>query len=372
MKIACLSTFYPFRGGIAQFNALLYQTLEEQGHEMNAYTFTCQYPKILFPGKTQYVTKEDHAIIVDSKAVLNTVNPFSYESAARKILDWDPDVLVMKYWMSFFAPSLGHVAKKLRKKGKKVVCIIDNAIPHEPKFFDKPLTRLFFNQCTHFIVMSDAVRKDLLQLKPDANYILKPHPLYNHFGDKLARIDACKQLNLDENKKILLFFGLIRDYKGLDLLIDAMSALDESYQLVIAGECYGSFEKYEEQIKKSVAKERIKAMNHYIDDGLVPVLFSAADILVLPYKSATQSGVIPVAYHFELPVLGTDVGGLRETLEPPGTGVVCEPNPESIAQGIVSMFETGISKFIGNIREEKKNLSWEKFCDEMIGFIKTS
>ena len=372
MKIAYLSTFYPFRGGIAQFNALLYQTFENQGHEVNAYTFSCQYPKILFPGKTQYVTEKDHAIIVDSKAILNTVNPFSYESAARKILDWAPDVLIMKYWMSFFAPSLGHVAKKLRKKGTKIVCVIDNAIPHEPKFFDKPLTRLFFNQCTHFVVMSDAVKKDLLQLKPDANYILKPHPLYNHFGEKCSRTDACRQLNIDENKKILLFFGLIRHYKGLDLLIDAMASLDESYQLVIAGECYGSFEKYEEQIKNSVAGERIKTMSHYIDDSLVPVLFSAADLLVLPYRSATQSGVIPVAYHFELPVLATDVGGLRETLEPPGTGMICEPNPESIAKNISSMFEIGIQDFINNIREEKKNLSWEKFSNEIIEFVKTS
>ncbi len=372
MKIAYLSTFYPFRGGIAQFNALLYQSFEKQGNKVNAYTFTCQYPSILFPGKTQYVTEKDRAILIDSQAVLNTVNPFSYESAARRILKFNPDVLVMKYWMSFFAPSLGHVAKKLRKKGVKVVCIIDNAIPHEPKFFDKPLTKLFFNQCTHFVVMSEAVKKDLLSIKPDANVILKPHPLYNHFGDKIDRSDAISRLSLDADKKTVLFFGLIRDYKGLDLLIDAMSRLDESYQLIIAGECYGSFDKYDEQIRNSSAKERIKVMNHYIDDDLVPVLFSAADLLVLPYKSATQSGVIPVAYHFDVPVLATDVGGLKETLEPPETGMICNPEVQSIVQGVKSMFDRGISIFIDHIGEEKKNLSWEKFSDEIVRFIRST
>ncbi len=366
MRIAYLSTFYPFRGGIAQFNALLHQALEKQGHTVKAFTFTCQYPKILFPGKTQYVTEKDHAIPVESQAVLNTVNPFSYESTAREILDWQPDVLIMKYWMSFFAPSLGHVAKKLKKKGVKTVCIIDNAIPHEPKFFDKPLTRLFFKQCTHFVVMSEAVKKDLLQLKPDANYIHLPHPLYNHFGEKNDRKEACSHFGLDVAKKTLLFFGLIRDYKGLDWLIQTMSLLDDSYQLLIAGECYGSFEKYEMLINQSPAKNRIKAFNRYIDDAEVPFFFSVADLLVLPYKSATQSGVIPIAYHFGLPVLATDVGGLRETLEPAGTGLICEPSPESIAQSVNRFFEMGKDGFVQAISEEKKKLSWEVFAGHLM------
>ncbi len=365
MRIAYLSTFYPFRGGIAQFNALLYQALEKQGHEVKAFTFTCQYPGFLFPGKTQYVTEKDHAIPIDSEAVLNTINPFSYESTARKIEDWRPDVLIMKYWMSFFAPSLGHVAKKLKNKGVKVVCVIDNAIPHEPKFFDKPLTRLFFNQCSRFVVMSEAVKRDLLQLKPDADFILKPHPLYNHFGEKLDHAEACRLLGLDTNKKTLLFFGLIRDYKGLDLLIQAMSLLDNSYQLVIAGESYGSFDKYEAQIKTSPAVERIKVFNEYIDDTRVPEFFSAADVLVLPYKSATQSGVIPVAYHFEVPIVATDVGGLRETIEPARTGLVCTPDVESIATQINQLFEMGKTRFVEAIDKEKSNLSWDGFAESL-------
>ncbi|MDL2224579.1 glycosyltransferase, partial [Bacteroidales bacterium OttesenSCG-928-M06] len=267
MRIAYLSTFYPFRGGIAQFNALLYKTLESQGHEIKAYTFSCQYPTVLFPGKSQYVTEKDNAIHIESIPVLNTANPFSYEATVREILKWSPDVLIMKYWMSFFAPSLGHVANRLRKKGVKVIVVVDNALPHEPRFFDKPFAKLFFNQVDGFIVMSDAVKNDLLTLKPNANYLQIPHPLYDHFGEKISLKEARGKLGIDEDKKTLLFFGLIRDYKGLDILIDAMDLLDDSYQLIIAGESYGSFEKYQKQIDNSSAKTRIRIINRYIDDG---------------------------------------------------------------------------------------------------------
>ncbi|MCC8144956.1 MAG: glycosyltransferase [Bacteroidales bacterium] len=368
MRIAFLSSFYPFRGGIAQFNALLYKALEEQGHSVNAFTFTCQYPSFLFPGKTQYVTREDKAIRIESEPVLNSINPFSYETTAKKILQWKPDVVIFRYWMSFFAPAFGHVANRLRRKGIKIISIVDNALPHEPRFFDKPFARLFFNQVDGFIAMSDIVEKDLLSLKPDANYIFKPHPLYNHFGEKLPVIESREKLSIDPVKKTLLFFGLIRDYKGLDILLDAMDLLDDSYQLIIAGEPYGSFEKYQKQIDNSPAKERIKTLSRYIDDSEVPLLFSAADLLVLPYKSATQSGVIPVAYHFEIPTVATDVGGLRQTLEVPETGVIRTPDANAIVSGIEEVFQKGTDKYIANIRQEKKTLSWENFAKALTDF----
>ncbi len=366
MRIAFLSTFYPFRGGIAQFNASLYKALEAKGNEVKAYTFTCQYPDFLFPGKTQFVTPSDQATPIDSTRVLDSVNPLSYGKTAKEIIQWKPDVLIVRHWMSFLSPSLGYVAKKVRKNGIKIICIIDNAFPHEPRFFDRSFTKFLFKQCDGFIVMSEPVKQDLLRIKPNAKYAFKPHPFYNHFGEKMDQKQALCKLHLDPDKKTLLFFGLIREYKGLDLLIDAMSYLDDSYQLLIAGECYGNFDIYEEQIGASPAKERIKAINHYIPDTKVPLLFSAADLLVLPYKSATQSGVIPVAYHFDTPVVATDVGGLRETLEPPHTGLICEPNAESIAQSVETAFKTGIKAFADNIEKEKKNLSWDLFADEVI------
>jgi glycosyltransferase involved in cell wall biosynthesis len=244
-------------------------------------------------------------------------------------------------------------------------------IPHERRFFDKPLTTWFLKQNSGFVVMSKSVRDDLLTLQPNARYILQEHPLYDHFGDKQDKKLAIQQLNLDSDKKTLLFFGLIRDYKGLDLLIDAMSLLDESYQLVIAGESYGDFGKYRQAIESSPACSRIKVMNRYIADDEVPQLFSAADLLVTPYRSATQSGVIPIAYHFDLPVLVTDVGGLKENIERAGTGLVCLPTVESLAENIQKFFISDQEVFISNIRKEKQALSWETFAAALTGFIET-
>lgn len=366
MRVAFLSTFYPFRGGIAQFNALLYKTVEEQGHEVKAFTFTCQYPSVLFPGKTQYVTESDNAIPVESEAVLNTVNPFSYQTTVNKIAAWKPDVLILRYWMSFFAPSLGHVANRLKRKGVKVICIVDNALPHESRFFDKPLSKLFLKQCSACVVMSDVVQKDLLTLHPQARYQYLPHPLYTHFGEKVEKEKAQNELSLQAGKKTLLFFGLIRDYKGLDWLIQSMSMLDDSCQLIIAGESYGSFDKYESLIKESPAASRIKVFNEYIADKRVPIFFSASDLLILPYKSATQSGVISVAYHFDLPILATDVGGLRHSLEPNGTGLICAPSPKNLAEQIKHFFELGSEPFVEAIKKEKERLTWAKFAEGLL------
>jgi glycosyltransferase involved in cell wall biosynthesis len=247
------------------------------------------------------------------------------------------------------------------------ISLLHNALPHESRFFDKPFTRLFFSQCDGFAVMSEIVKNDLLALKPDASFCLHPHPLYNHFGEKIEQLQSRNVLSLDTNRKVLLFFGLIREYKGLDLLIDALSLLDESYQLLIAGESYGSFERYQKQIDDSPAKNRIRVLNRYIGDKEVPLLFSAADVLVLPYKSATQSGVIPVAYHFEIPVVATDAGGLKKTIEKAKTGIVCPLDAACLAASIQKIFLHGKSYFIARIREEKKKLSWETFANVLIG-----
>ena len=369
MKIAYLSTFYPFRGGIAQFNANLSKELQKE-HEVIPFTFKRQYPQFLFPGTTQYITADDHAIPINSIPVLDTANPLTYKMSARQIAKSKPDVLIMKYWMTYFAPSLGTVANYLKKQDCKVISILDNVIPHERRFFDKPLTTWFLKQNSGFVAMSESVRDDLLSLQPDARFILQEHPLYDHFGEKMDKPFAREQLEIDPEKKTLLFFGLIRDYKGLDLLIDAMPLLDESFQLVIAGESYGDFGKYRQAIDSSPARERIKVLNRYIADDEVPQLFSAADLLVTPYRSATQSGVIPIAYHFDLPVLATDVGGLKESIERAGTGLVCFPTVESLSEGIQKFFQSERELFIANIQKEKKALSWEVFADALTGFVK--
>ena len=359
MRIAILSPIYPYRGGIAQFSAMLYKSLGKD-HEVKAFSFSRLYPDFLFPGKSQFVEGEEPAQPIPSQRILDSINPFSYYKTAHAIRKYQPEILIIPYWMSFFAPAYTCIARRLRRN-TKVVALLHNAIPHEPSVFDKTLAKLFFKQCHSFVVMSETVQNDLLRLKPDAHFILKEHPIYDHFGEKLPAEEAKSRYELDATKKTLLFFGLIRDYKGLDLLIDAMALLDDSYQLLIAGEVYGSFEKYQKQIDTNPAKNRIILRNQYIHDNDVSSLFSACDILILPYKSATQSGVIPVAYHFETPVVTTDVGGLKASIEKAQTGRVCSPDAQSLAQGIEAVFSTGMEVFVENIRKEKERLSWEWF-----------
>lgn len=366
MKIAILSPFYPYRGGIAQFSAMLYKTLEPN-HSVKAFSFSRLYPDFLFPGKTQLVEETDNAIPIPAERKLDSIGPLTYLLTAKAIAKFRPDILVVAYWMSFFAPAYTTIVKRL-KKNTIIIGLLHNALPHEPHFFDRPLARRFLRQCHGFMVMSELVEKDLLSLLPNAHYTSRQHPIYNHFGKRLATPIAKSRLGLDLDKKTILFFGLIREYKGLDLLIDAMAHLDDNYQLLIAGESYGSFQRYQKQIDHSPARDRIIVKNYYIEDKNVPILFSAADALVLPYKSATQSGVLPVAYHYETPVVATNVGGFREAIEKAGTGLVCPPAAPSIASSIAQLFRTERENILSNIRREQKNLSWDSFADALLAF----
>lgn len=378
MKIAILSCFYPYRGGISQFNACLLQELEKN-HTVKAFNFKRQYPDILFPGKTQYVTKDDDAVPVESQALLDTANPFSYITTARAIREWEPDLLVMRYWMSWFAPSLGYVARHM-KKGCKVISILDNVVPHEPHFFDRPFTKYFLRPQDGFVVLCNAVRDDLLELMPDARHICTPHPLYSHFGEKMPREAAQEAVGMKKSTsgetKNILFFGLIREYKGLDLLIEAFGKLDKSYRLIVAGEPYGSFDKYARLIEACPNRENIILNTNYIEDSQVSRYFSSADVCVLPYRSATQSGISSISYHFEVPMITTDVGGLHETIGERGTGVIIDNGePATIAQAIEDYFSPANyrrrEEMIENIRKEKQRLSWGTFCNKLEDFYKT-
>lgn len=371
MRIAILSPFYPYRGGIAQFSAMLYTSLQREGCEVQAFNFKRLYPDLLFPGKTQYVEEGDDVIRIDGRRILDSIDPLSYFRTVKEIKDWKPDVLVISYWMSFFVPGYAHVANRM-KKHCKVITLVHNAIPHEPRFFDKPMAALLFKQSDGFIVMSENVRNDLQQLKPGAKYLLSPHPLYDHFGQKIPHAEACKQLGISPEKKTLLFFGLIRDYKGLDLLIEAFSRLDESYQLLIAGECYGSFEKYQHQIETLPDPSRVIVHNRYVQDHELPLFFSASQVLVLPYRSATQSGVVSVAYHFDVPMIGTPVGDFRQTIADKGTGMVTtDVSASALVKGINNFFDCDQQLFLQNMQKEKAALSWETFTKKLLSLIET-
>ncbi|MBZ0203611.1 MAG: glycosyltransferase [Ignavibacteria bacterium] len=371
MKIAFLSPFYPYRGGIAQFSDSLYLGLTKN-NEAKAFNFTRQYPGLLFPGKTQFADKGDVDRHISANRVLDSINPFSFYKTAREIIKYKPDVVLISYWMPFFAPAFGKIAKLLRKKGIKVTAILHNVIAHENRIGDKALTKYFFNNCDGFVILNKASEKDLLELKPDAKYIIHPHPLYDHYGNKIDKTEARKKLNIPSDKKVVLFFGFIRDYKGLDLLIESMKNLDDNYLLLIAGEVYGNFKKYDELIDKLGVRNKINLQVRYIPEAEIPLFFSASDVCVLPYRTATQSGIVGIAYHFDLPVIATNVGGLAEMVEDGKTGMVVEnPTSEEISSAILQIFNNDIYKsMVPAITEYRKVHSWSSFADKIVKLAK--
>lgn len=370
MKISLLSAFYPYRGGIAQFGAMLFRALEKD-HDVKAFTFKRQYPGFLFPGSTQFVQEGDNADPIPAARVLDTTNPLSFSRTARVIKNEEPDLVISQYWMTFFGPAFGSIHKRL--KGTKRITILHNVIPHEKRFFDAPANRYFLKYNDGFVVMSDKVLADLLSIRPNAKYLRIDHPIYSQFGERMKRAEALNQLKLNEDRKYLLFFGFIRDYKGLDILLEALSDLSPDIHLIIAGEVYGSFEKYDQIIKESDLKKRVHIYDQYIADEEVSKFFSAADVCVLPYKGATQSGITAISKHFEIPSIVTDVGGLKENVKHNETGLVVDsPRPHLIANAIKAYYRDDLQeKFSSAIAGSKGEEGWDRFADKIIEFARS-
>jgi len=368
MHFSFLSAFPPYRGGIAQFSTALVQELRKK-NTVDAFTFKRQYPGLLFPGTSQYDTEKPD--IIAATRVLDSIGPGSWKRTAQRMLERKPEVAVLRYWMPFFSPAMGSVAGHLRREGVKVISIVDNALPHEPHFYDDPLTRWFLRRNDGLIAMTEQVEQDILRLCPGANVHRMPHPLYDHFGTPMPRAEARQKLGLPDDARVLLFFGLIRDYKGLDLLIAAFGMLDERYHLVIAGEPYGDLGEYTKLIAASPQRGHIHMQARYIADAEVPSFFGAADAVVLPYRSATQSGITAIAYHFGVPVIATDVGGLKEALNNGRNGIlVPEVSASAVAAGIVQFFDKGPSIFQANIAALRDELSWRRFAEGLVEFAK--
>lgn len=370
MKISVFSAFYPFRGGISQFNTRLVKELE-QDNVIECFTFKKQYPDFLFPGKTQYVDQADSSQKIIAKRIVSTFNPLTYFSAASTIKESNSKLFITNYWMTFFGPFMGLFGKKLKNKAVRIA-IVHNLTPHEPRFFDRSFNQFFLKNYDGFIALSDAVKEDILRYKPDAKVLVNEHPLYDHFGKLEEREQACEKLGVSSAKKNLLFFGLIRDYKGLDLLIEAFDYLDESYNLIIAGEVYGNASYYTDKIKNSRRSEQIYFFNQYIPDQEVSTYFSAADACVLPYRSATQSGITAVAQYLETPVIVTNVGGIVESIERYKTGLIIEElNPNSIAIGIKDFFENyDLNSSSTSFQKLKVDKSWSTFAQKLLAFAK--
>ena len=361
MKIVLVGPFPPFRGGISDLNAALADHLSKR-HEIHAINFTTQYPKVLFPGKTQF-KKGDSAQEVDSIRCLSSINPFSWRKTAYKIIDIEPDLVLFRFWLPFFAPAFSGVAKKIRKySDATIMAICDNIIPHEERLLDTRLTKRFFGFIDSFIVLSKKVENELLSFVPEAKYKYSPHPIYSIFNNTLSKEQAKAELKL-ATKKVLLFFGLIREYKGLDILINAMEKIKtelEDYTLLIVGECYENENKYTELIQKAGITDNVKCHYSFIPDNEVGKYFSAADVVVLPYKTASQSGIVQIAYHFDTPVIVSNVGGLPEIVDEGKTGYCVEPNSNAFAKAIKAFYENdNISEMNSNISEYKSQFSWD-------------
>lgn len=362
MKIAILGTAWPYRGGLAVYNERLARQFAAEGDNVTIYTFTLQYPSFLFPGKTQYSSEPAPSDLRIIRS-LNSVNPFNWYKTGRAIKKLAPDILIIKFWLPFMAPSLGKVARMVRRNGKtRVVSILDNIIPHEHRPGDRLFGRYFTRSVDGFVAMSDSVLEDLYQFDTAKPRVFCRHPLYDNFGSKTSREESLKYLGLDPGQRYMLFFGLIRDYKGLDLMLKAYA--DSRFRkmdvkLIVAGEFYSGSEKYFEMEKQLGLEGLIVWKSDFVPDSEVRYYFGAADIIVQPYKSATQSGVTQIAYHFEKPMLVTDVGGLAEIVPDGKVGYVVQPDVQQIADALVDFFENDRQdQFTEGILSEKKQYAW--------------
>lgn len=372
MNFVLLSPAWPYRGGIAAFTERLAQQLQDEGHEVKLYTFTLQYPGFLFPGKTQY-SEEPAPTDLHIERQLSSVNPLTWLSLGNRIKREVPDVLILAYWMPFMAPSMGTVARLARGNGRtRVVALCHNLIPHEHRPGDTLLTRYLLGSVDGVMALSQSVCDDVHRFQPKMPTVASPHPIYDSFGALADRGEACRYLGLDPQKRYLLFFGLIRSYKGLDWLLDACAKSEAirqgNYKLIVAGEFYSGEEAYRAQASRLGLDSVIEWRTSFIPDSEVRYFFSAADLVVQPYKTATQSGVTQIAYHFQKPMLVTRVGGLPEIVPDGKVGYVVEPDPDAIASAI-DRFAAEQPDFSAGLKTERQRYSWEEFSAKLSALI---
>ena len=362
-KITILGSAYPFRGGLASYNERLCKEFNHLGHEAVIVTFKLQYPKLLFPGKTQYSSSPAPTNLEIRRAV-NSINPLNWIKVGRQIKKSRPDILIIKYWLPFMSPCLSTIARITKKnKHTKVITIIDNIIPHEKRIGDIQFSKYFARSVDAFLTMSDAVDSDLNRFDRIKPRVQSPHPLFDNFGKSISKEEARNQLDIDNRGKYILFFGFIRDYKGLDLLLEAMSNThirEKNIKAIIAGEFYSNEEKYQKIINDLGIKDQLKQHHKFINDEDVAKYFCAADVIVQPYKSATQSGVTQIAYHFNKPMIVTNVGGLPELVPDGQAGYVREPKSDQIADAILKFYnEASEEEMVSEVKQLKKRFSWE-------------
>lgn len=367
--VCIIGPAHPLRGGIAHFNDRLAKAFLDEGYEVKIYSFSLQYPSFLFPGKTQFTdapAPEGFAI----HSVINSIHPLTWFRTGNTIRREKPDLVVVRYWLPFMGPSLGTILRRIRKnKHSRIVCLADNIVPHEKRAGDALFTKYFVKPCHAFVTMSKQVLHDLKLFAANKPALLGEHPLYDDFGEAVPKEEARARIGLPQNEPLLLFFGFIRKYKGLDLLLRALKILKEKgeiYKLVIAGEFYGDEQEYQLLIDELGIRDQLILRTSFIPDDEVRYYICAADFLVQPYRHATQSGVTPLAYHFNKPMLVTNVGGLPELVPDGKTGIVTAPDAEAIAEGIARFFTIPTELFLRGIEAEKKRFTWDVLVNTLV------
>lgn len=363
-KVVIIGSAYPLRGGLATYNERLARAFQELGDEVSIYTFSLQYPAFLFPGKTQY-SDEPAPKDLNIKIKINSINPFNWIKIGLELKKMKPDLVIIKFWLPFMGPCFGTIARIIKSnRHSKVISIIDNIIPHEKRFGDRVLANYFVGGVDGFVTMSNSVLSDLHTFDKVKPKKYSPHPLYDNFGKIISKDEAKQKLKLDPKCSYMLFFGFIRDYKGLDWLIEAFADprfRELPVKLIIAGEYYTDSKPYEDLIQKHKLEEFVISKNDFIPDSEVADYFCAADIVVQPYKDATQSGVTQIAYHFNKPMLVTNVGGLAEIVPNGKVGYVVDTDVNAITDALLDFYknkmETG---FIPGVIEEKQKYTWDK------------
>jgi len=376
MKITILGPAHPYRGGLASIMEIMARTFLRRGDEVLIRTFTLQYPSLLFPGKSQTVTTPPPGDLHITRCV-HTVNPFNWWRVGRQIRRDRPDFVLLKYWTPFMAPCFGTIVRLARRNGHtKVLCQIDNVEPHEHHLTDRIFNRYFLRTVDGFVYMSEQVHREL-EAYTRVPALFSPHPLFENFGERVPRAEACTRLGFDSALRYVLFFGLIRDYKGLDLLLDAWAELKrsgrtEGRRLVVAGEFYTAREPYLKRIADLGLQDEVLLHDRFIPDADVKYYFSAADFVVQPYKTATQSGVTQIAYQFCTPMVVTRVGGLAEIVPDGRVGYVCPPTAEGVAAAIDRMYEGDtLERFRQNCAVERRRFSWEEMCSRITELYRT-
>jgi glycosyltransferase involved in cell wall biosynthesis len=374
MKIIIVGTAYPYRGGLAAYNERLAREYVNQGHDVEIVTFTLQYPSFLFPGNTQYSSEFAPTDLIITRKI-NAINPSNWMKVGREIRKKSPDMVIFCYWMAVMAPCFGTIARYARAPKTKMVAMIHNMIPHEPTILDRLFPRYFVNAMDGFVAMAESVVADINHFdKHNKPKVVSPHPIYDHYGDALTKKEAALKLGLHEQKNYVLFFGFIRQYKGLDLLLEAFA--DERLRqfpvrLIVAGEFYENPQPYLELIIRLGLEGKVELRTGFIPDSEVRNYFSVADLVAQPYRTATQSGVSQIAYHFEKPMLVTNVGGLAETIPDGKVGYVVGVEIKQIADALVDFYANNrAEKMIENIKVEKRKFTWSHMTDAINGLFK--